>query len=424
MSENNVNTALTAEQENMVRKYINSNLFDVEAIIEYLNAHETIGFEIFNHCRAKGEVEFTFLKHYRPIKRDEFIRRIVIYFFDLNNKGCIPSVFDLFEDYARSKLFKNSHDSKTDIFPDKYEIFNYEGLDLEEVYRLLVKVIYDYKIPLEKVMKYLGDSFGNYPRPYEMFYQWTILLSLLKTHDDEDVFPKNFYFALNTELEKQRMNPKIVPADARHRTWVSYRADEKRLVLTVHGFFPLNERGELVKEWAGIWLENAQVISVTQLVSDDENYSLFPWEYKGSNMVAVEIAVTPDTRVFELKSESDENGQLRNKWVQVCSGPGVSEFSLEPIIKKREELKLTQKDVASLANIALRSYQRYEKGESTPNALEFIELMNILGLAGTYKFIKKYEIIDDDFSKFKSGECPSKFLKSGKPIGNGEDGII
>ncbi len=112
--------------------------------------------------------------------------------------------------------------------------------------------------------------------------------------------------------------------------------------------------------------------------------------------------------------KKDKDGIYHNYWRQIYAGSQVSEFTMKPLMAMREKLKLSQKEVAELADINLRSYQRMEAGNSTPDALNLIELMTLLGISGTESFIAHPEIEDDDYSKFKSGEVPSSFLNKEK----------
>lgn len=46
--------------------------------------------------------------------------------------------------------------------------------------------------------------------------------------------------------------------------------------------------------------------------------------------------------------------------------------------KRREELKLTQKQIAELVGIQEHAYQRYEHGDSLPNVARAIEIARAL----------------------------------------------
>ena len=123
----------------------------------------------------------------------------------------------------------------------------------------------------------------------------------------------------------------------------------------------------------------------------------------------IEIEVNEKSRVFALYKKRGDDGQFHKYWEQIYAGTTHSKFSFKPIIKERERLKLSQKEVAEKADINLRSYQRMEAGESIPDALGLIALMNLLDIKNVDTFNRKCRFIDDDYSKFRSGNNPSEF---------------
>lgn len=55
-------------------------------------------------------------------------------------------------------------------------------------------------------------------------------------------------------------------------------------------------------------------------------------------------------------------------------------FSHGALKKYRKMKRLTQKDVAEAIGVSERTYQKWEQGESTPNATCFMRLLYVLGL--------------------------------------------
>ena len=72
----------TQDQELIVRRYVNSTLFNIDTFIEYLKNNSIIEFDIFKKS-CKKKVSYSFLRCYKPIPRDVFISRLPIYFYDL-----------------------------------------------------------------------------------------------------------------------------------------------------------------------------------------------------------------------------------------------------------------------------------------------------------------------------------------------------
>ena len=54
------------------------------------------------------------------------------------------------------------------------------------------------------------------------------------------------------------------------------------------------------------------------------------------------------------------------------------------IIQLKTERKLLQKDIAAAANITVRNYQRYEKGEAQPTLPVLISLADYFGVSLDY----------------------------------------
>ncbi len=405
---------LTTEQENIIRRYVDTELFSVDAFIQYLSNYEIISFDIFTQCAMPGKrPQFSFLRSYRPVSRDVFIKRIPFYFFDLRNSLDFFSLTDLFEGYID---FSGQGSLQTESLEDGFKVATVSGdysvftsdIDFEPLYEMLEKVVYTYKVPLDRALKYLLKSFGRFVG-FKYFYHWLTYLDLLDEVNEINVFPNNLYLAFNKELISRGKSPRLVMPDG-FTDKVSFNSEEKCQMFRIGGFFPV-EDGKPIMEWIGLWLEECGEISIQNSPSTTgsfEDYILL--SSKAASRSVLEIRVNPKSRIFELIRKKDKDGIYHNYWRQIYAGSQVSEFTMKPLMAMREKLKLSQKEVAELADINLRSYQRMEAGNSTPDALNLIELMTLLGINGTESFIAHPEIEDDDYSKFKSGEVPSNFL--------------
>ena len=69
------------------------------------------------------------------------------------------------------------------------------------------------------------------------------------------------------------------------------------------------------------------------------------------------------------------------------------------------------KDVADATGINIRTYQRTESGESSPDGLNLLKLVDFFNLDPD-DLVHKEIIEDDDFSKFRSGKTPSDFINN------------
>ena len=86
-------------------------------------------------------------------------------------------------------------------------------------------------------------------------------------------------------------------------------------------------------------------------------------------------------------------------------------LDLRSISKIREEKGLSTKDVSEATNINLRTYQRIEQGETTPDALNLLKVINLLNISDINSLVKKEIIVDPNLEKFSSGKKPSEFIK-------------
>ena len=68
----------------------------------------------------------------------------------------------------------------------------------------------------------------------------------------------------------------------------------------------------------------------------------------------------------------------------------------------RNEIGLTQQTLADAVGVQLRTYQKWEKGETIPDGYNLIKLMNYLNIESVQHFIINNPIYDNGFEKFKA----------------------
>lgn len=411
-----VEEKLTQEQELIVRRCVNSAYFDADGFVDYLSKHEIVDFDIFaKNCKKK--VAYSFLTCYHPIARDLFIDRLNIYFYDINCPSNHDVVTDLFTSYLYyAHLIKIDEDG----YPiDEENPFEPE-FDLEPVYQLFDKIA-QFKIPLKRAFDYLTGYFGRSDFGFKQFLQWVNYVELLDDPNENNVFPSSFYYAYNIELEKHNQGHRMVMISTTSEQ-ADFNQEKKKFYYECGGYLPVDSEGKVRFDWVGIWLEKCGEIKVyqeDQVIDEDDDF-FFMTNMFGDGMVTLQIEVNQESRIFILNRQKDAKGKVHTYWKQVYGGACVSEFSFKPIIDAREKRKLSQKDVAELADINLRSYQRMEAGESTPDGLALISLMSVLNIQSTNAFKKEVKFIDDGYTKFLSGKEPSEFLEE-KEIEQGKE---
>lgn len=295
-------------------------------------------------------------------------------------------------------------------FPFEDEPAFKKEYDLEPAYQLLDSVISTYKIPLKKMFDYIEGFFGSDPS-FKRFLQWSNYIELLEEPNEQNVFPDNFYYSFNKEMEARGQTPRLVLASYDRYQGLSFDKEAKSQYVDITGYFPVDPDGNVVLEWIGAWLENTDGYELLdeQVIYDEEDF-FFMSNMAGDGLCKLRIKVNPNSRIFLLSRQKGEDGIFHNCWNQIFAGSCVSKFSFKPIVEAREKLKLSQKEVADLADINLRSYQRMEAGESTPDGLALISLMTLLKIRGPEVFRKYPSFVDDDYSKFRNGSVPSEFL--------------
>lgn len=408
---------ITSEEELIVRKYINQQYFEIDKIIEYLNTNSFISKDIFlNYFTpiARGKFNLTYLNSFKEINRDKFIKRIQIYFYDVNLKNEFqPSMTDFFNGYLQ---FINKG-KKIETFNEFDKLYP-SDIDFEPLYSILDELIYDYSIDIDRVLNYIQEQRGSvkYHIIFRYWYGYLKLLDFNKINDIKMIFPKNILYSYNVELEKNGFKPIIhFPAtlgDDNDSPYVVYRRNK---VLNIGGFFPFDDEGNPVFKWIGIWFENVKnikwVVSKPKTQEHDIQYNSSP-----SLRMVLKFELCHNTRIFLAyrqhigRDEFMEEEKFKEYWKLEYCGPSLMKLDCSIITKKREELGYSPKDVSEATGINLRTYQRIEVGEGSPDGLNLIKIMNFLDIGFYDELIKKEEIIDDGFEKFMDGAKLSEFI--------------
>ena len=67
----------------------------------------------------------------------------------------------------------------------------------------------------------------------------------------------------------------------------------------------------------------------------------------------------------------------------------------------RKRLDVTQQELADAIGIRIRTYQKWEKGDTIPDGYNLIRLMNYLDIDSVQEFVDDSPFIDDDFIMFR-----------------------
>ena len=77
-------------------------------------------------------------------------------------------------------------------------------------------------------------------------------------------------------------------------------------------------------------------------------------------------------------------------------------FNSETLKYYRNRLDLTQQEVADAVGVQLRTYQKWEKGDTIPDGYNLIRLMNYLDIDSVQEFVDNSPFIDDDYVAFNA----------------------
>ena len=390
---------LSSEQIATVRKYTNADRIDQDKLVAYLQKHRTIKLEVFSHCskvskRSFGSMGYsTFLNEstYHAVDRDTFIRRIPFYFFQVPFGNSTRT--------GLSKVFPAGH--RDTMTTADYESFY---IDLEWMF-------YDLHLPLTTIYDYLGDQFTAPPTKNkqgglsafitssileerglsgrEAFPMWRHYLHLCQELGWTDYTPDRFISAYNFALEAAGLDP-ILYRPLKDYIITYYTREDDTYVF--RGNFPCDKNGVPIMRWTTIRVQDAASI-----------------EFSGekSRCGELRILLGPKTKIhirefYETEDDNAEEGESPDElveeplmWRQIYAGPQTMEFNHNALKQARIEHKLKQSDVALAIGTSVRTYQKWESGETTPDGHNLLRLMNWLNISDPQDLIT-YENYPDE----------------------------
>ena len=117
------------------------------------------------------------------------------------------------------------------------------------------------------------------------------------------------------------------------------------------------------------------------------------------------ILLGPKTRIHirEFYENEDDGTEIDRSsvefieeplmWRQIYAGPQTMEFNHNALKQARIEHKLKQSDVAFAIGTSVRTYQKWESGETIPDGHNLLRLMNWLNISDPQEIV-----IYDDYS--------------------------
>ncbi|KZL88938.1 helix-turn-helix domain-containing protein [Clostridium magnum] len=335
------NRALSDEQLQIIEDAI-KDVSEREKLIEYLGRHDVVGKEIFAYLNITRAEIWDVI--YEPVSYDVFIKRIPIYFYHSDGqKGSVGN----FSQYAMGIY---------EYYADDTEYTE----NLEKLYMAVERMHYQHMLDLKTIFNYPIEQTGYCSRT-DLFMQWANYLDLAGKYGVSNKTPKYFIVEYNYILERAGLKPIIYEIKEQYSGEYMSRTGN---VIRVEGTFPFDDNGNPIMKWIGL-----DVIEPTRIWGKVDDRS------KGY----ICIEVNSKTAIYGLNCwGSNDNGE--DCWHRLYVGPLLIEFDYKKLKECRNRENLTQKQVAAAIGSAERTYQKWESGETTPDCIYLLRLMNVLNI--------------------------------------------
>ena len=355
---------LTKEQKKVIREYVDPDYYDTDKLTRYLEMHDIVGNEIFQYCdRHKDDGDCPTYsrwlddeKGYQPLPVDQFVHRVPFYFYTRNEQSDGLDHFGDLEQLHYCSYERREKGSKPDF---------------EEIYEVLEYTFYDLHLPLDRIFGYWIDQTDRVGG--DLFFKWYEYLKLKEGDPDIDYFPERFITAYNEALEDAGFEPIIYEVQDMYMCEYFFR---NGMLLEFEGQFPCDENGKPILKWIGIRTRNIGSVKCT---------------CEKSKVGRLFIEITPKSvihllNVYNSKEDDDD------AWYQVYAGPQCMEFDYRVLKYKRKQLKFTQQEVAEAIGATVRTYQKWENGETTPDGHYLLRLMNWLDIPDAQYAVKYTDV--------------------------------
>ena len=203
----------------------------------------------------------------------------------------------------------------------------------------------------------------------------------------DNKLPLNFLYEYNRILELAGLPPIIYDPGLVGFNENFLRRDRE---IIIGGEFPCDENNMPILKWIGIWIENAAYVKAENGFSMGNSLTLEK---------ELHIGLTPDTKIYmpNIYNSNDSH----DVWYPIYFGPRVMSFDSEALKYYRNRLNVTQQELAEAIGVQIRTYQKWEKGDTIPDGYNLIRLMNYLDIESVQEFVDNSPFIDDDFEAFR-----------------------
>lgn len=378
---------ITDKQIEIIKEYVPDKFFDQEKLIKYLTLHDIVGVEVFGYVAkdiykgAPGENFCTVLPFMFTNDRDgdfipetveTFIKRIPFNFYHEGE--------DRYTEKGGKEVLVWKPVAITDITyavgPEPMSTLyahRQTVLTLEDAYSKLEYLFYEKNYTIEEIFNYPKSI--TWTEAHDMYGDWFDYIDMCLQLGWDDVMPSHFYFKYNLAREALGIEPIIFPimeydceAWARDRNQVEF-FKRKGNKLEFFGVFPCDDNNEPVLRWIAIDIKEAESIVCT----DKNELECF-----------MTVTLTPRTVIHAQIKDRDEIGNeledVEPKWIQIYAGPQTMSFNYKVLKEHRTLLGYTQQEVADAVQANIRTYQKWENGETKPDGYYLLRILNWLDI--------------------------------------------
>ena len=101
-----------------------------------------------------------------------------------------------------------------------------------------------------------------------------------------------------------------------------------------------------------------------------------------------------DAKIKKKREDEPEDG-AEPVWQQIYAGPQTMEFDNDALREFRRAKNMTQANVADAIGTSVRTYQKWESGETTPDGHYLLRLMNWLDIDSVQSLVKYIDPPDE-----------------------------
>lgn len=378
---------ITEKQIEIIREYVPEQYFDQERLIQYLRLHEIVGVEVFGYV-AKDLYEDMPEKNFRTV--------LPFLFTNDRDGEFIPETVETFVKRIPFNFYHSGEDRYTQ--EDGKEVIVWKPVDiteltyavgtnpmstmldhkqkiltLEDAYSKLEYLFYEKGFTLEQIFEYPNSI--TWTSANDMYGDWFDYIDMCLNLGWDDLMPSHFYYKYNLAREALKIEPIIFPimeydceAWARDRSQVQFfkRNGNK---LEFFGMFPCDDNNEPVLRWIAIDIRDAESVVCTN---------------KNELECFMTVTLTPKTVIHAQVTERDDIGNelpdVEPEWIQIYAGPQTMSFNYKILKEHRTNLGYTQQEVADAVQANIRTYQKWENGETKPDGYYLLRILNWLDI--------------------------------------------